>query len=125
MNLAAIANSAITVINENQIVLLSVSTGYDTTPDGTRVPTYNNQSVQAQIQALSGRDLRQIEGLNLNGTLRAIYLYGDVEATVRAMQKGGDVITDTSNNQWLVVQVLETWPDWCKCVIVLQNAGVA
>lgn len=78
-----------------------------------------------QMQSATGRDLRQVEGLNLNGTLRAVYFNGEVDAIVRSFRKGGDVIIDTSGNEWLVAQVLEQWPDWCKVMVVLQNSAGA
>lgn len=73
------------------------------------------------MQPLTGRDLHQVEGLNLNGVLRSFYFYGDVEATVRNAIKGGDMITTPDRNTWLVAQVIETWPDWCKVVGVMQT----
>jgi hypothetical protein len=122
MNLAAVANGAITTINPNTTVVVSISTGYTKNADFRRTPTYINYTFQAQIQPLTGRDLRQVEGLNLQGTLRAIYLYGDIEGVIRYLEKGGDIITDELNRQWLVNQVLETWADWCKVVVTLQNS---
>jgi hypothetical protein len=127
MNLHGIVRGVITAVNPDVTVALSESTGYTTNTDGSQVPTYNSFPVGAQIQALSGKDLRQVQGLNLNGTLRAVYLFGDVEAIVRVLKKGGDVITDSNNNVWLVNQVLDTWAGadggWCKIVMTLQDGS--
>lgn len=82
--------------------------------------------VQAQVQPLSTRDLQQLEGLNLGGEKRKIYLYGDVAAVIRAKDKGGDLITIASGvnaGTWLVVQSLEQYPDWVSCAVTLQNGG--
>lgn len=123
MNLHGIVRGAITAVNPDVTVAISESTGYTTSADFEQVPTYTTIPAQAQIQALTGKDLKQLDGMNLNGTLRAIYFYGDVEAIVRVMRKGGDLITDSNNNVWLVNQVLETWPDWCKVAVTLQNGA--
>ena len=78
----------------------------------------------AQVQALTYKDLQQVDGVNLNGVARAIYFYGEFNGVVRPRQKGGDLIqlTDGPNaGTWLITHVLETWPDWCKVAVVLQN----
>lgn len=123
MNLHGLVAGGIGVVNPFVTVTVSESTGYSTASDGKRTPTYAVFQAQAQIQALSGKDLRQIDGLNLNGTLRAIYFFGEVDAVVRALSKGGDVVTDSNANVYLVNQVLEQWPDWCKVVVTLQNGS--
>ena len=61
----------------------------------------------AQVQALSGRDLRQIEGLNLQGTLRAVYLNGVIDGIVRVALKGGDLITLPDGS-------VVGWSPWCR-----------
>jgi hypothetical protein len=76
-----------------------------------------------QVQALTGRDLQQIDGLNLQGTRRAIYIEGDIEGIVRPTQQGGDLITTPDGSIWLVAMVLETWPNWCKVAVTLQNGS--
>lgn len=85
----------------------------------------------AQVQALSWKDLQQLDGLNMNGERRAIYLEGEFDGVVRPSMKGGDLITLTTGANagvWLVAQVLEQWSDgdtkaWCKCACTLQNDG--
>ena len=127
MNLFAVASSAIQGINPSVPATLTSSTGYTTSASGARTPTTGTpQAVTAQVQPLSGRDLRQIEGLNLNGTLRAIYLYGVANATVRVSGAGGDLVTLTDGpnaGTWLVNQVLETWETWVKVAVTLQNGS--
>lgn len=114
-------------------VTIQFSTGYTTAADGTQIPTYSAPlAMQAQIQALTFGDLRQVDGLNLNGTRRGIYLYGDVQGVVRVAAKGGDLITFVNaaggfpaGSIWLVAQALETWNGadggWCKCACTLQD----
>ena len=78
--------------------------------------------VPAQVQSLTFRDLQQIEGLNLQGTRRAIYFYGAIEGLVRPTGQGGDLVVLPDGQTWLVAIVLEHWPDWCKVAATLQNA---
>ena len=121
MNLHAIANPVITAVNPNYPVTVSISTGWTSNPDGTRVPTYNVVQAMGQVQALSFRDIQQIAGLNLQGTRKAIYLYGEVDGLQRSTNQGGDLITLPDGSIWLVAMVLEQWPDWCKVAVTLQN----
>ena len=80
-------------------------------------------SILAQVQALSGRDLRQIEGLNLQGTLRSIYITGSLDGIVRPTIKGGDLVTLPDGSVWLVTLVPEPWnltASWTKAILTLQ-----
>jgi len=45
------------------------------------------------VDALTYKDIIQVDGLNLNGTRRAIYINGKVDGLVRPENKGGDLIT--------------------------------
>lgn len=125
MNLHGIVAGAIGAVNPFEPATIQFSTGYTTDPDGTRNPAYRTvPGIPVQIQALTGKDLRQVDGLNLNGTLRAMYMNGEASAVVRSQLKGGDLITLSGGRDagtWLVNQVLEQWPDWCKYVVTLQN----
>lgn len=126
MKLRSIVNGAIQGINCDQQITWVQSAGYTTAPDGTRTPTQTSTQVRANVQALSGSDLRHMDGLNVQGVMRSVYLYGDVEGIVRANGQGGDMLqfpmtpSGTVQN-WLVTQVLETWPTWCKVIVTLQN----
>jgi hypothetical protein len=127
VNLHGIVAPVIGVVNPNVDAVVQVSTGSTIAADGTRTPTYAAPvTVPAQVQALTFRDIQQIDGLNLQGTRRAIYLYGKVDGLVRAENKGGDLITlsDGPNvGVWLVAVVLECWPDWCKVVATQQDGA--
>jgi hypothetical protein len=131
MNLHGIVRGQVTAINADISVTLKQSTGYTTSSDGTQVPSYSTAPAQAQIQALSGKDIRQLDGLNLQGTLAAVYFYGAVAGIVRASSQGGDLIVVASGayaGTWLCSQVLEQWSDggpasWCKICAVLQNGA--
>ena len=123
MNLRAIANAATQSINPNTSVTVKVSSGYTIDPATRRQgPAYTIETGQANIQALDGKDLKQLDGLNIQGTIRAAYLYGNLAGVVRPDSKGGDLV-EFNSQSWLVVKVLETWPDWCKVAIVYQGAA--
>lgn len=122
MNLRQIANSAIVSVNPNTTVSVLKSTGY-TIGDGRRqTPSYAAPVVgPAQLQALDGSELKQLDGLNIQGVIRGIYLRGAVAGVVRPDGVGGDLIL-IGDQTWLVVKVLESWPTWTKAAIVLQES---
>lgn len=124
MNLHGIVAPAIGAVNPFVVASMQVSTGYTTNPDGSRIPTHNTVTGSVQVQALTFKDLTQLDGVNMNGEARAIYFYGEFNGVLRARQKGGDIVTLTDGpnaGNWLIVQMLETWHDWCKAAVVLQN----
>jgi hypothetical protein len=82
--------------------------------------------LMAQIQPLTWRDLQQLDGLNLSGLRKKIYVGGDLNGIVRVSLKGGDLITTPDGNVWLVAQQLEGWSataGWTAAAIVLQNGS--
>lgn len=121
MNLHGIAGPIVAAVNPTVTVTVWTSTGSTTGADGRQTPTYASRTAQAQIQALTYRDLVQTDGLNMNGVKRAVYFYGDVEGIVRSADRGGDLVTFPDDTVWLVAMVLEAWPDWCKVAVVLQT----
>lgn len=123
MNVRGLANSVTQVVNPNETVSVLRSTGYTTGAGARQAPSYAAPVTGiAQVQALDGDDLKQIEGLNIQGTLKAIYLRGALAGVVRPDQTGGDIIKRKNDAEtWLVVKILEAWPDWVKAVIVLQG----
>lgn len=128
MNLHGIVAPYIGAVNPQVPVTIRFSIGNTTAADGTQIPSYSAPvAMQAQIQALTYRDLQQLDGLNLNGTRRGIYLYGDVQGVVRVSQKGGDLVTFPDGSVWLVALALETWAGadggWCKVAATLQDGS--
>jgi len=123
MDLRGIANSISSVVNPNETVSVLRSTGFTVGAGGKQVPTYAAAvSGPAQVQALDGVELRQMDSLNIQGVLRAIYLRGALAGVVRPAGTGGDIVKRKAGTEvWLVVKVLETWPDWTKAVICLQG----
>lgn len=121
MDLYGVTTGAIGAVNQTVPLTLQVSTGNVISPDGTPTPTYATPVVvPGQVQPLTFKELKQVDALNLSGSLKAVYLEGHFNGIVRPKSKGGDLITDQFGNLWLVVQVLEFWPDWTRAVIQLQ-----
>ena len=126
MNLHAIASGVIAAVNPPVACVVRVSTGNTLLPGGERVPTYADpQTVQGQVQPLQYRDIQQLDSLNIQGTRRAIYLYGQIDGLVRSENKGGDLIeiaVGPNAGTYLVAIVAEAWPDWCRALVTLQNS---
>lgn len=125
MNLHGIASGAIGAVNPFITGTVQVSTSNTVDENFKPVPAYTTfDNVSMQVQALTFRDLQMVDGLNLNGTRRAIYMNGRADGVVRSLMKGGDLITiaDGINaGVWLVALTLEQWPDWTKVAVTLQN----
>ncbi len=125
MNLHQIASQYTSAVNPWITATIQVSTGFTTDANFIRVPSYAAPvSAQVQMQSLTYNDLKQIDGLNLQGERRAMYLNGGWDGIVRQDQKGGDLITLPNGTVWLVAMVLEDWSDlnnWVKLCVTRQN----
>ena len=123
MDLRGIANGVSSTVNPNKTVTVRRSTGYTIGAGRKQVPGYADPVTgPAQIQALDANDIKQLDGLNIQGTVRAIYLRGVLAGVVRPDGTGGDLV-EIGAETWLVVKVLEGWPAWTKAAIVLQMPG--
>ena len=123
MDLRSVSNGVSNAVNGNIIVTVLASTGSTTGAGLRQVPSYAAPVTgPAQVQALDNMELRQLDGLKIQGTIRGIYLRGALAGVIRPDSKGGDLVTICSQT-WLVVKVLESWPLWSKCAIVLQEAA--
>ncbi len=128
MDLQGIANSVGNTVNPNFIVSVQRSTGStQAAPGGRRAPTYApTVSGPAQIQALNNSELRQMDGLNIQGVIQAIYLRGALAGVVRVNSQGGDIVPLAAPapaqvlGTCLVVKVLAAWPLWTHAAIQLQ-----
>lgn len=124
MNLHALVAPVIAAINPWVLCTINASTGYNVNAAGQQVPQYAIfAQVPCQIQPLTGDDLRQIDGLNQQGTYRSIHVTGIWNGVSRPLLKGGDTVIAPDQNTWLVKQVLEQWPDWTRLAVVLQLKG--
>ena len=129
MNLHGVVKGVIGAVNPHVPATLQRSSGYVTAPDGGRTPNYITSTESVQVQALSAKEIQHLDGLNIGGVLRKVYLDGDWRSIYRPGNQGGDrfqfgttanVPTNLQGTTWLGVQVLETWPDWCALAIQLQ-----
>lgn len=132
MDLRSIANQVSNTVNPNIIVTLQTSAGFALGAAGRQQPQYNPAITgPAQIQALDGSDLKKIEGMNLSGSIRAIYMKGNLAGVIRPDSKGGDLVRVLPApgvptlfvGLWLTSKVLESWPLWTKVVIVKQESA--
>lgn len=125
MNLHSIVSGAIGAVNQHIRVSVKFSLGSVVQPSGNQIPTFSSPvSMMAQVQPLTWRDLQQLDGLNLNGTRRKIYLNGSVDSINRVKQTGGDLIIISAGvnaGVYLVAQVLEQFADWVSCAVTLQD----
>jgi hypothetical protein len=123
MDLRGLANGVTSTVNPNKTVTVRRSTGYTIGAGRRQVPSYAAPVTgPGQIQALDADDIKQLDGLNIQGTVRAIYLRGVLAGVVRPDGTGGDIV-QIAGQDWLVVKVLEGWPTWTKAAIVLQMPG--
>jgi hypothetical protein len=129
MDLRGIANQVSNVINPNIIVTVQLSNGFTIGAGQRQVPRYLAAIVgPAQIQALDGNDLKQLDGLNISGAARALYMRGSLAGVIRPDSKGGDLVIIAPQpgvpaalvGTWLTVKALESWPDWTKVAIQKQ-----
>lgn len=127
MNLSAIANAAITVINPNVTGNLVRNSDQLINPDGTVTPIVSREAVIAQVQAASSSDLRQVDSLNIAGVQRVAYVNRRIDGLNRFGKKGGDFLElntgiNSALDAWHVVAVLEPWGgQWTKIFLLLQE----
>lgn len=129
MNLHGMVRGAITSVNPDITATLYRSNGYTTTASGKQVPAYTILSGSIQVQGVSAKDLEHTDFLNIQGILRTVYIKGNWAGVVRADQKGGDImkfpqVPGAVVQDWLVVSVKETWPDWCSVIVCLQATTI-
>jgi hypothetical protein len=122
MDLRTIANQLSNCINSNISVTLMASTGFTIGAGQRQQPTYADPVTGfAQVQALDNSELKQLDGISQQTTIRGIYLRGALHGIIRPEQLGGDLVM-INGQSWLVVKILETWATWSKAAIVLQSS---
>lgn len=85
-----------------------------------------SMSLIAQVQPESFRDIQQMDGINLQGIRKVIYVNGDLDGLVRYKMKGGDLVTLPDSSVWLVAMPLEDFnvtAGWTKVAMTLQNGS--
>lgn len=120
MNLRQIANSATRSINPNIPAILKKYAGETIGPGRKPIPSYlPDQSLTIQLQPISRGDIQHVDGLNIQGLAKVIYVNGNYFSVQRELEHGGDIFV-IGSEQWLVVEPVELWPDWCRLIVVLQ-----
>jgi hypothetical protein len=126
MNLHNIVGPIVAAVNPYVLASYQRSIGSTTNPDGSRVPKFTDPViVQVQMQALTYKDLIQLDGINLNGEKHAMYISGKWEGVSRPESKGGDIITLEDGTVLMVVQILENWftsDGWVKVAVTQQTS---
>lgn len=123
LNVRALANAAIQVVNPNTPAEYIAFKGYTIGPGRKQIPEYHDPvPCMAQIQALSQSSLDHNEFLNSQQASHEVYVGWRINGVSRPRQNGGDLIR-TANETWLVIEVSEHWPGWSKCVVRLQNGA--
>jgi signal peptidase I len=126
MNLHQIVSGVVGAVNPFTPATLYPSLSHTTNPDGSQTPGYAAaQAINAQVQQLNTFNLRQLEGLNLQGVTHKIYFNGQAMGVERVASKGGDLIVLNDGRVWLVVTVFEQWPDWVAVGVTLQDDSAA
>lgn len=125
MNLHGLVRGAIQSVNPDIPASIRRSAGYLVNGAGKQEPQFETLDGSVQVQPLDGGLLQHANNLNLQGTLRAVYLYGHWFGVVRYGGNGGDVLTFIDSaigeSDWLVVSVVEAWPDWTRVIACLQS----
>jgi hypothetical protein len=120
MNLHKLVRGAIATVNPDITAVIRRSDGSAPGPGRTLVPKYlPDEPVTLQLQPLSGSELRHTEGLNMQGLFKSVHISGSSFSVLRGRKLGGDLLI-IDGEEWLVVQPLELWPDWCRLLVCLQ-----
>lgn len=131
MNLHGTVRGAIQSVRPDTPIVWRASAGHTVSAGFKPTPSYASpQKVRGNVQALTGKDLRHPALQNMQGVMRAVYLFDNVQGVVRPDAKGGDLLIfpqmlGGAPQTWLVVAVLETWgveqSGWCKVAVNLQQ----
>lgn len=126
INVRGLANNAIQVVNPNILAQYAASTGAATDAAGKRTPSFAaDVPIMIQAQAAKSSQLAHVQNLNMQSVYKNVRMWGNAQGVVRPDAKGGDLIRfpnvpGGAVQTWLVVVVLETWPEWCSVIACLQ-----
>lgn len=119
MNLHNLVSGLIGTVNPFIDVQMKVFVSESEDDSGKMVKVYAESTVNGQLQALSNDDLRHVDNLNITGIVKKFYVNGSFNGINRPRKTGGDFLI-IGDETWMILQVLEEWPDWCSFVIQLQ-----
>ena len=122
MNLSAIANGITSSINPNIKAVLKVNDGYDVDEYGIQVPKYTEHQIMIQTQSMSTADLEHLNYVSQQGQFLYAYANGSISALRRSQGKGSEMMVfkpygEDLDAEWMVKQVVESYPDWVKVVL--------
>jgi hypothetical protein len=130
INLHSAVRPAINAVNPDISCQYLRSTGYTVDAAGKQIPAYAPaRTIRAQVQPPSGKTLQHPNNLNIQGTIRSVYLYGEPQAIVRVDGKGGDLLQfpqypGAPVDNWLLTMLEEAYDPlrgWSKVTVTLQT----
>lgn len=127
INIRGLANGSIQSVNPNVTGTFYASTGFTVDAARKQIPSFaQGRNIEMQVQAVEGSMLRHLDGLNIEGVVRSVRIFGDAQGVVRVAQKGGDLmyfrdVPAGTLRVWKVVKVVETWADWCHVIVNMQT----
>lgn len=123
MNLRAMANTLTSRVNPNRSITWRRGGTWTQDPDTlARVPSYTDVTLTGQIQPLTSDDMALIQGLNVQGYHRAIYLNAQSAGVVRGKLKPLDLFI-WGGQTWRVLTTPEAWDEsgWSRVFVTLQQ----
>ena len=122
MNLSAIANGMTSSVNPNMQAILKVNEGYEVDDYGDQIPKFIEHTITIQTQSMSTADLERLNYASQQGQFLYVYANGSVSALRRSQGKGAEMMTfkpygEDVDADWMVKQVVESYPDWVKVVL--------
>lgn len=131
LNLHAAVRGVIPAINADVTGYWYTSKGAPIGADGRQQPAYNAPvAVQCQVQPPTGRDLKFIDFLQLQGVIRTVFMFSNPQSIVRVNQTGNDLLlfpqwAGAPNDVWKVATMDELWNvdggGWSKVYAILQT----
>lgn len=122
MNLSAIANGMTSSVNPNMQAILKVNEGYEVDDYGDQIPKFIEHTITIQTQSMSTADLERLNYASQQGQFLYAYANGSVSSLRRSQGKGAEMMIfkpygEDADAEWLVKQVVESYPDWVKVVL--------
>lgn len=122
INVRSLANTAIQIVNKNIPAVLMANEGYQTDDAGMNTAKFVNYDISVQLQSLSTQDLEHLGVINQQGQFIYGYASGQISALRRPKEKGADKMMfkaygEDEESEWLVTQVIESYPTWVKVLL--------
>ena len=130
MNLRSSITKMVNAVNPDVLVTVFVSTGYTIGAGKKQIPTYDNGTTgYAQVQAMNSDDIQLMfnghtpevvpSQFQIQGVFRVIFLKNQLHGIIRKFGDGGDIV-QIGTDKYVVLRIIEQWPDWTKAALVLQ-----